>query len=212
MNIEFKGNRFKLLPQHFPEALKLRLADEGIEKPLTIDFTQLHRSHPVVSLLAEHLLEEALLGEKPLAARCAATVTESVDIVTTLYLLRVRHQLSYIRRRQPYQLMAEETVTLAVRGRTQPEWLSEETASALLECQPSGNIPLDVMQREIKTALEFIQSHPERIETLAQQRAEALLVDHRRVREAARDVGQYSVTPCLPVDVIGIYVLLPDAL
>ena len=208
----FKGNRFKLLPQHFPEALKLRLADEGIEKPLTIDFTQLHRSHPVVSLLAEHLLEEALLGEKPLAARCAATVTESVDMVTTLYLLRVRHQLSYIRRRQPYQLMAEETVTLAVRGRTQPEWLSEETASALLECQPSGNIPLDVMQREIKTALEFIQSHPERIEALAGQRAESLLVDHRRVREAARDVGQYSVTPCLPVDVIGIYVLLPDAL
>lgn len=208
----FKGKRFKLLPQHFPEALKLRLADEGIEKPLTIDFSQLHRSHPVVSLLAEHLLEEALLGEKPLAARCATTVTESVDVVTTLYLLRLRHQLSYVRRRLPYQLMAEETVTLAVRGRTQPEWLSEETASELLECLPSGNLPLDVMQREIKTALEFIQAHPERIETLAGQRAEALLVDHRRVREAAKDVGQYSVTPCLPVDIIGIYVLLPDAL
>jgi hypothetical protein len=29
------------------------------------------------------------------------------------------------------------------------------------------------------------------------------------VREAARDVGQYSVNPCLPVDVIGVYVLLP---
>lgn len=208
----FKSKRFKLLPQHFPEALKLRLADEGIEKPLIIDFSQLHRSHPVVSLLAEHLLEEALLGEKPLAARCAATVTESVDVVTTLYLLRLRHQLSYVRRRLPYQLMAEETVTLAVRGRTQPEWLGEETAGALLECQPSGNLPLDLMQREIKTALAFIQAHPERIEALAGQRAEALLVDHRRVREAAKDVGQYSVTPCLPVDVIGIYVLLPDAL
>ncbi|PPD46944.1 MAG: helicase SNF2 [Methylobacter sp.] len=208
----FKGKRFKLLPQHFPEALKLRLADEGIEKPLIIDFSQLHRSHPVVSLLAEHLLEEALLGEKPLAARCAATVTESVDVVTTLYLLRLRHQLSYVRRRLPYQLMAEETVTLAVRGRAQPEWLSEETASSLLECQPSGNLPLDLMQREIKTALAFVQAHPERIEALAQQRAEALLIDHRRVREAAKDVGQYSVTPCLPVDVIGIYVLLPDAL
>lgn len=208
----FKGKRFKLLPQHFPEALKLRLADEGFEKPLIIDFSQLHRSHPVVSLLAEHLLEEALLGEKPLAARCAATVTESVDVVTTLYLLRLRHQLSYVRRRLPYQLMAEETITLAVRGRSKPEWLSEETASVLLECQPSSNLPLDLMQREIKIALAFIQAHPERIEALAGQRAEALLVDHRRVREAAKDVGQYSVTPCLPVDVIGIYVLLPDAL
>lgn len=208
----FKGKRFKLLPQHFPEALKLRLADEGIEQPFIIDFSQLHRSHPLVSLLAEHLLEEALLGEKPLAARCAATVTAAVEVVTTLYLLRLRHQLSYVRRRLPYQLMAEETVTLAVRGRVQPEWLSEETASALLECQPSGNLPLDLMQREINTALAFIQAQPERIEALAWQRAEALLLDHRRVREAAKDVGQYSVTPCLPVDVIGIYVLLPDAL
>ena len=207
-----KRNNYKLLPQHFPEVLKQRLADEGIEKPLLLNFTELHRSHPVVTLLAEHLLEEALLGEKPLAARCAATVTEAVDVVTTLYLLRLRHQLSYVRRRQPYQLMAEETVTLAVRGRTQPEWLLDEQTDNLLKCQPSGNLPAEVMQREVKQALDFIQSQASRVETLAQQRAEALLADHRRVREAARDVGQYSVTPCLPVDIIGVYVLLPDAL
>jgi superfamily II DNA or RNA helicase len=207
-----KRNNFKLLPQHFPEVFKQRLADEGIEKPLILNFTELHRSHPVVTLLAEHLLEEALLGEKPLAARCAATVTEAVDLVTTLYLLRLRHQLSYVRRRQPYQLMAEETVTLAVRGRTQPEWLIDENADTLLKCQPSGNLPAEVMQREIKQALDFIQSQVSRVEELAGQRAEALLADHRRVREAARDVGQYSVNPCLPVDIIGVYVLLPDAL
>jgi hypothetical protein len=47
---------------------------------------------------------------------------------------------------------------------------------------------------------------------LATQRAEALLADHQRVREAARDVGQYSVSACLPVDVMGVYVLLPDSL
>ncbi|MGY6278173.1 helicase-related protein [Methylomonas sp. MgM2] len=207
-----KRNNYKLLPQYFPEVLKQRLADEGIEKPLLLNFTELHRSHPVVTLLAEHLLEEALLGDKPLAARCAATVTEAVDVVTTLYLLRLRHQLSYVRRRQPYQLMAEETVTLAVRGRTKPEWLIDEQTDNLLKCQPSGNLPAEVMQREVKQALDFIQAQSNRVEALAQQRAETLLADHSRVREAARDVGQYSVTPCLPVDIIGVYVLLPDAL
>ena len=211
--LEFgKRNTFRLLPEHLPEGLRLRMVDEGIEKALTIDFSQLHRSHPVVTLLADHLLEEALLGDKPIAARCAATVTDSVDVVTTVYLLRLRHQLSYVRRRQPYQLMAEETVTLAVRGRIQPEWLSDETTSTLLACQPTGNLPNDLIQREVRTALDFLRAHPQRIEALAQQRAEVLLVDHQRVREAARDVGQYSVTPCLPVDVIGVYVLLPDAL
>jgi len=68
------------------------------------------------------------------------------------------------------------------------------------------------MQREIRTSLEFLQTHSGRLTELAQQRAEVLLDDHRRVREAARDVGQYTVAPCLPVDVIGAYVLLPDAL
>jgi hypothetical protein len=68
------------------------------------------------------------------------------------------------------------------------------------------------MQREIRTALDFLQNHPQQLQTLATQRAAALLADHQRVREAARDVGQYSVSACLPVDVMGVYVLLPGSL
>ncbi len=207
-----RNNHFRLLPQHLPEALRLRLADEGLHKPLTLDFAQLHRSHPLVTMLAEHLLEEALLGDKPIAARCAVTVTDAVEVVTTLYLIRLRHQLSYVRRRQPYQLMAEETVTLGVRGRSNPQWLSDDTLGQLLQCQPSGNLPLELVQRELRFALDFLRAQPRHLEQMAQQRAAALLADHRRVREAARDVGQYSVTPCLPVDVMGVYVLLPDVL
>nr|MBP8282745.1 SWF/SNF helicase family protein [Chromatiaceae bacterium] len=203
---------FRFLPQHLPEALRLRLSDEGIDKPLTLDFAQLHRSHPLVTLLAEYLLEEALQGEQPIAARCAATVTAAVEVVTSLYLLRLRHQLSYVRRRQSHQLLAEETITLAVQGRGNPRWLDDESTGALLQCEPTANLPAAQMRREVQAALAFLEAHPERLQALAQQRAAALLADHRRVREAARDVGQYSVTPCLPVDVIGVYVLLPDGL
>jgi ATP-dependent helicase YprA (DUF1998 family) len=42
---------------------------------------------------------------------------------------------------------------------------------------------------------------------------EKLLEEHRRVRGAARQTGvRYSVQPQLPVDVLGIYLLLPAAL
>lgn len=204
--------QFRLLPQHLPEALKQRLADEGITKPLLIDFHELHRSHPLVSILAEHLLEDSLTGERPVAARCAATLTEAVDVVTTVYLLRLRHQLGYVRRREPFQMMAEETVALAVRGRSQPQWLSDDSVARLLECTPSGNLPAETLRREIRTALDFLAGHPRQLQALAEQRAKALLEDHQRVREAARDIGQYSVQACLPVDVMGVYVLLPDAL
>jgi hypothetical protein len=45
---------------------------------------------------------------------------------------------------------------------------------------------------------------------LAKQRAIQLLDDHKRVREASETKFlKYEVTPCLPVDVIGLYVLLP---
>ena len=202
----------RFLPQHLPEALRQRLADEGIDKPQIIDFSELHRSHPLVGLLAQHLLEDALGGERPLAARCAATLTNDVEVVTTLYLLRLRHQLSYVRRREPFQMMAEETVALAVQGRNAPQWLADDGVSRLLECMPSGNLPPEAAQREIRTALDFLAAHPQQLQAVAQERADALLADHQRVREATRDVGQYSVSPCLPVDVMGVYVLLPDSL
>ncbi|MCB8747284.1 DEAD/DEAH box helicase [Rhodoferax sp. U2-2l] len=212
------GNTLYRLPtQHLPEALRQRLTDEGLvpdsAKPiLGLNFAELHRSHPLVTVLADHLIETALQGESGVTARCAATITNGVDIVTTVYLLRLRHQLGYVRRRQPYQMMAEETVALAVKGRSNPEWLSDDATAQLLECQPTGNLPREAMTREVSQALDFLQAHPQRLQDLANERAQTLLADHRRVREAARDVGQYSVAPCLPVDVIGVYVLLPDAL
>lgn len=202
----------RFLPQHFPEALRQRLADEGIDKPQFIDSSELHRSHPLVGLLAQHLLEDALGGERRLAARCAATLTNDVEVVTTLYLLRLRHQLSYVRRREPFQMMAEETVALAVQGRNAPQWLADDSVSRLLECTPSGNLPQEAAQREIRTALDFLAANPQQLQAVAQERADALLADHQRVREATRDVGQYSVSPCLQVDVMGVYVLLPDSL
>jgi hypothetical protein len=77
---------------------------------------------------------------------------------------------------------------------------------------PTANLPQGAMAREVAQALQFLAQHPQQLNALAQERAQTLLADHRRVREAARDVGQYSVSPCLPVDVMGVYVLLPDAL
>lgn len=207
-----RANQARFTPQHLPEALRLRLADEGLDEAQLIDFDELHRSHPLVGLLAQHLLEDALGNTQPVAARCAATLTNDVEVATTLYLLRVRHQLSYVRRREPFQMMAEETVALAVRGRANPKWLTDGQAARLIECTPSGNLPVEAVQREVRQALEFLAAHPQQLQALAQQRADTLLDDHKRVREAARDVGQYNVKPCLPVDVMGVYVLLPDSL
>ncbi len=216
-----KRQTMRLPVTRLPAELQQRLADEGLVKEgdktleakgLPLDFAELHRSHPLVTVLADHLIENALQGDTSLTARCAATETDAVQTVTTVYLLRLRHQLSYVRRRQNHQLMAEETVAVAAQGRVNPVWLSDDSVAQLLQCTPTGNLPPDVIRREIQQSLDFAQTNQPYLEQLAKDRAQALLEDHRRVREAARDVGQYSVSPCLPVDVIGVYVLLPDSL
>lgn len=213
---------FRLLPQHLPPTLRERLDIEGIKKPLPVFFDPktsvpgaryIHRTHPLVSLLADTLLEDSLSGSQhPLAARSAATVTNAIQVVTSIFILRLRHQLTSKRRDVTRTLMAEECVTLAVAGRAKPQWLPESDLPALLAAEPVSNLTEDAATREIQTALDFLTSQTAHLESLAQSRAEALLADHRRVREAARDIGSYDVTPCLPVDVLGVYVLLPAEL
>ncbi|MCX8098155.1 MAG: DEAD/DEAH box helicase [Casimicrobiaceae bacterium] len=210
---------WRLLPQHLPQTLRERLNELGIGRPLAIDFHYppsegacfIHRSHPLVACLAEHVLESALTQNTPMAARAAVTVTAEVDRVTTLYLLRVRHHLEVTRRGRSQHLMAEEAVTFGVRGRTQPQWLLGDQATPLLAVRPTANLDSAAATYQVQQALDFLQAQREMLERVANDRAAALLADHRRVREAARDIGQYVVRPHLPVDVLGVYVLLPEA-
>jgi len=211
---------FRLLPQHLPQTLRERLAQEQLDREMTIDFRYpptsrarfIHRSHPLVALLGDTLIEGALAGEHALATRAAATITDGVEVVTTIYLLRFRHQLGFTRRGETRNLMAEETMAVAVRGRHTPQWLEDQELSTLLSVTPTANLAPARATQEIRTALAFLEDNRQRLEDLAKARAEMLLADHRRVREAARDLGSYTVRPCLPVDVIGVSVLLPDSL
>ncbi|MDI9526085.1 MAG: helicase-related protein [Pseudomonadota bacterium] len=216
----YRRDAYRLLPNYLPFAVRERLAQEAIDKPLAIDFSYppkagaqfIHRSHPLVALLADTLIESSLIGDTQLAARTAATITDAVDIITTVYLLRLRHQLGYTRRGETRRLMAEETVAMAARGRTQPQWLDDTQAASLMNVAAKANLAPEAATREIRQALDFLKQNEDKLEELARSRSEALLADHHRVREAARDIGTYWVQPCLPVDIIGVYVLLPEEL
>jgi len=208
---------WRFLPKNLPPALRERLAQEGIDREMIVDFHYppaarayfIHRTHPLVALLADHLLEGALQGTSALAARCAVTETEDVSVVTTLFLLRLRYQLTLVRRSISRTLMAEETVAIALAGRSNAQWIEDSNILRLLEVQPSGNLSPAVIKSEIEKALALLAQNTARLEAVARERAAKLLDDHRRVREAAKDQGSYTVTPALPVDVIGAYVLLP---
>lgn len=204
---------------HFPPVVRERLEQEDLADISAVSFeypppshaTFVHRSHPLITLLADVMLEGGLSGATAgYAARSAALITSAVRKVTSIVTLRLRHQLHARRSTTGEQrLMAEECLTLAIEGRASPRWLSEEETRPLLSSSPSAQIAPDIAQRQIQATLDFLQTQQPQLEQIATERAQALLEDHQRVRQASKAHGSYDVTACLPVDILGVAVLLP---
>lgn len=204
---------------HLPREVKERLEGSGLLGLKKLDFHYptvrgaefIHRTHPLVSHLADFIAEQAMSGEDTeLVARAGAVYTQVVKTKTTVYLLRLRSRLTIRRARQSREMLAEEALTLAVEGNSSPRILPKAEALTLMQASVSKNMPVERRNREIETALKSIEGLQDTFATLAHARSQELLADHRRVREAADARGEYQVRPQLPLDVMGIYVLVPD--
>jgi superfamily II DNA or RNA helicase len=215
---------FKLLTEHLPAAVRERLAVEGLAGTLRIDFHQpaaqgasfVHRTHPLVAVLADTLLEQALDGAPASAddaqvARAGVAFVAQVSLKTTVLLLRIRHQLTVTHGTDSRLLMCEEAVAVVAGGAEPFSELLPDQTRALLGAEATRNLPAPLRDRQLQSALDALPSWQPQLQAIAKARAQALLQDHRRVREAAEGRGNYHVTASLPVDVMGLYVLLPDA-
>ena len=162
------------------------------------------RSHPIVSTLAQFLLEKAMVNtEDSPAKRCGLTVTNAVQERTNLFVLRLRYLLN--------QTLAEECVVVGFTGTLeQPQWLDNHTAEILLKtAQPTGDRPLNVKKYELRQLINQIPQLTSHFEQIAQQHAHRLKSAHDRVRVITRAVPTI-VQPQLPLDLLGIYIFLPD--
>lgn len=168
----------------------------------------------MVAALADTLLEEALDSQSSAidgVARVGAAFVGHVNLKTTVVLLRLRHQLNVTRDNQTRLMLCEETVAVGVTGSSPLNELTAMDARELLAAEAVRNMPAVVRDRHLQQALDTLPDWREALDAIAQNRANALLADHRRVREAAEARGSYQVTASLPVDVMGVYVLVPAA-
>ncbi len=212
----------KLYLDHLPATVRERLAADGLAGTLRIDFHQpaaqgahfIQRTHPLVVVLADTLLERALesaseISDADAVARAGAAFVGNVSLKTTVLLLRLRHQLSIARDTGTRLMLCEETIAVASSGSAMPEVLSPEQTRAMLGAEAVRNMPPPVRDIHINNALQALPGWQPQLESLAHERAQALLQDHRRVRDAADAKGTYQVTASLPVDIMGVYVLVP---
>ena len=195
---------------HLPVPILQRLAENGVELPADLSYEDLTRAHPLVANLAGYVLESALdpVGDQPIASRSGAAVSREVAKVTRIYLLRLRHRLD-VRKRA---LVVEETQAVAAIGAGESaQWITEPAeVEKLLHFIPSSNLTATAVQNAVRRATEFAAAQTNWFNDFASKRAEELLSDHRRVRDASGDRGKFAVAPILPVDVMGVFVLLPE--
>ncbi len=217
-----KPRGFKTPLTALPEDVRERLEVEGLEGSLLIDFDYppaprcrpVQRSHPLVSVLAETMLERTLgtgaiadMNDPGVLGRVGCWVAEGVTVRTLVALVRLRHQLTSQRGQRATTLLVEEATAIAWNG--EPSSLEGPDALVLLSPVPFADPPPHVRERAVMHALGQLETRRAELDAFAERRAQALLADHRRVREAGDDRGRYSVKALLPADVIGLFVLLP---
>jgi superfamily II DNA or RNA helicase len=209
------------------QALNERLRSHDLGGKLRLSFRSpardgsqlLSRSHPLVVELADFVAERALSGLEPdLAARASVIRTKAVTKRTQVLVLRLRHQMHQSRwTASQYEalpdLLVEECLTARVTG-DGVEPLEGAAALELLEAPASGNLDPGQRQQWLQEAVAELDALQPALSALAQLRAQQAEDDHRRVREASLRSGEalrmrFRCEPSLPVDVIGLIVLLP---
>ncbi|MGH6916464.1 MAG: helicase, partial [Geminicoccaceae bacterium] len=223
----FKGGGYAAPLHLVPDVLKERLQVEGLlddspsPKPLRIafearpraGFLSIHRAHPLTGVLAETFLENALddggrQDDPATLPRCGVWDTDAVEAVTTVLLLRIRHRLHSRGRLGPVFSMAEEAAAIAFAGAAPTRIAAGDEGLVLLDAA-GGSVIDRVRDARLKDAVAGLPRLLPALDAYAGERAAALAEDHTRVRQALGSRAAVTVEAVTPVDVIGLYVLLP---
>ncbi|MEI9918956.1 MAG: helicase-related protein [Bacteroidota bacterium] len=207
---------YRLYPANLTESLKATLPEGS---PLAVTFFSptpenvyyIGRNHPFVEQLCQVMLAAALdHSERLKIARASLIKTTFVSIKTTLILFRVRNVIGD--KTGSNELVAEEMLLWGFKGSPQDgNFLTNIEARALLnEAGPTGDTTPEQRRSGLTQEREVIDALKKEFDKVAHDRAENLVGSHERFRKVMGGNKYKVVLPILPMDVMGLYVLLPD--
>lgn len=218
---------YKVPFSHLPAVVRNRLETYDLDKTHKISFNNdqpngfefVHRAHPYIHTLADTATEIALEEkDTELFSRASALFVPEVETITYLLLLRIRNRLiTYFHDKQTNKriagkqrdLIVEECQTVAIKSSNRSKLILD--VDNLLKSKPIKNMHLSQIEHYVSRALDQLQGCEDLLNRYAQTRADALMTDHKRVRESSgRTHVHYQIEPCLPVDIVGMAVLVPS--
>ena len=214
--LDRKNDFYKLYIKYLPDELKELLLAQGYQDEVDIDFSfppkpktqYLHRTSPLVTTMADYTAENALQEKhSSWVARASVFFTNVVDKKTILVLLRLRYRL-VLKKQKEHIIFCEEAIS--VKMEDELTLLSSDEHSLYYNAEAVKNMPKIIQERHLQQALQKIQNNKDKFDKLAHERAQVLLEDHRRIRDASKAKGTYFITPILPTDILGVVVMVPS--
>ncbi|HRE18762.1 MAG TPA: hypothetical protein PLW86_17110, partial [Rhodocyclaceae bacterium] len=182
----------------------------GFHSPTPEGYHYLGRNHRFVEQLCQLVMANTLSRSDRRAARTAVIRSRQVAIKTTLMLFRCRNVIEQAKVK--HQIVAEEMLLWGWRGTPQEkEFLDHAAARQLLsEARASSDISPQARANFLQNELKLIDDLDAEFRVIAEQQSRRLVEAHERF-SALMDKQRYQVVyPVLPMDLLGIYILLPE--
>ncbi len=212
--VEFEEG-YKLFTNNLPPALTSTLAAEdqlliSFDSPTPEGYQYVGRNHPFVEQLCQLVLANTISRRGKHAARSAVIRTDAVDIKTTILLFRVRNVIEA--KKKDHQIVAEEMLVWGYRGSgTDGDYLTSiEAKELLMSAQPTSNLTPQARSSFLENECRQLESLEQQFDHVAEDRSQNLVDAHERFSKLMDRKRFQIVHPVLPMDVIGVYILLPD--
>jgi superfamily II DNA or RNA helicase len=187
-----------------------RLVKVSFESPTPEGYHYLGRNNRFVEQLCQLVMANTLARHGKRAARAAVIRTKQVTKKATLLLFRCRNVIE--QGKGGHQIVAEEMLLWGWRGTPDnKEFLDHEEAKSLLaDARASSDLTPQARANFLDNELGILGKLDNEFSALAEEQSKRLVAAHERFSSLMDKKKFQVVYPVLPMDLLGIYILLPE--
>jgi len=183
----------------------------SFDSPTPEGYYYLGRNNRFVEQLCQLVMANTLARQDKRAARAAVIRTDQVKRKTTVLLFRCRNVIE--QSKGGHQIVAEEMLLWGWRGTLeQKEFLDHADSRALLAtARASSELSPQARASFLENELKLLDKLDVEFTAIAEEESKRLVAAHERF-SALMDKRRFQVVyPVLPMDLLGVYILLPEA-
>jgi superfamily II DNA or RNA helicase len=218
VHVEDRKEGYKIFTTNIPQRIRELLTDKNdilisFKSPTPVGHKYIGRNHPFTEHLSQTIINNSLHGQKNSAARAAVLRTKDVNEKTVLFQLRVRNVIA----EQPHnkEIVAEEMWLWGYSGSiASKKFISKnEAMKLLLNANATQNLEWEEQSYWLSEEMSWVNeenSFRAQTDEIALERANHLVDAHTRFKKLISGNKYKVVEPVLPMDVLGVYILLPE--